>query len=96
MGIITGILICLCSLFIYYYPPYDSMPTLNDPHCMGWGTTNGKEFPAPSTDWYNQHCHNLTFPITSDNQGHITESCACYESKHGLPIQWETPMGSLP
>ena len=55
----------------------------NDPHCMGWGTTDGKEFPPPTTEWYNKYCLNNTRPtvIFTELEGHTLESCQCYESK---------------
>jgi len=93
VGIIATIVILLVIIPAVSFA-IENQP--KDPACMGWGTTNGKEFSPPSTEWYNEYCHNLTFPITSDVQGHITESCACYESKHNMPIQWKSPLWGSP
>jgi hypothetical protein len=71
----------LTMAFLTWLPPESLLIQTNDPYCMGWGTTNGKEFPPPSTDYYNNYCHNMTFPITTDREGHRHEACACYESK---------------
>lgn len=66
--------------------------------CTSWGTTSGKEFDPPSTEWYNKHCNTTTLNETcrmgGDICGHTKEACACYEFKHIDLWHWENTQNS--
>jgi hypothetical protein len=95
MGIITGILICLCSLFIYYYPPYDSMPTLlptPEPTinaCTSFGSTVpfGEKISEyePSREW----CIDLS---KQNLTGEMIAIYGCCRSKYAHDLAYQKMM----
>jgi len=88
MGFLIGLAIGAAIVVAFWamsLPHFDTMPDLELNPCMGWGTTDGHEFPTPSDEWYNRVCPNRT-EVTRTNlplyKMYDEERCRCYEYKN--------------
>jgi len=83
-GLVIGVAIC-CTLWAISQPHFDATPDLELNPCMGWGTTNGQEFPTPSDKWYDATCPNRTGGMSTNlplYKMYDEERCRCYEYKN--------------
>lgn len=87
-GIVIGFILAIaigCALWVISQPHIDATPDLELNPCMGWGTTDGKEFSPPSDQWYNKICPNRTESVSTNlplYKMYDEEMCRCYEYKN--------------
>jgi hypothetical protein len=88
LGFITGLFVgaaIVTAFWVMSMPHFNTMPDLELNPCMGWGTTNGQEFPAPNDQWYHSVCPNRTSESVTNlplYKMYDEERCRCYEYKN--------------